>query len=222
MNADPFREMAAAMRGRTGFDGTMLKFSKGQWLAGKNAETMNGAELIAHVDQSMLGWCKWENKKPVDYHVGFVRDRFAPPKRSTLGESDPKDWERRDTDPWQFTFFLPLTDRDGQLYVYSTTSRGGKDVLANLQEAFADNRQYHPEDAHKLPLVRLSADHYPHPEFGRLETPQFDILRWVEPPPKAAKLIRPPASASPVLAIAHVPQQQSNEHRGDMDDEIPF
>jgi hypothetical protein len=45
--------------------------------------------LVALVDQLMLGWCKWEDKKPVDYHVGFVRDRFKPPKRSELRDADP-------------------------------------------------------------------------------------------------------------------------------------
>jgi hypothetical protein len=226
MGIDPFREMANAMRTRAGFDGTMLKFSKGRWTAGKDAAEMNDKELIAHVDQIMYGWTKWEDKKPVDYHVGFVRDRFKPPRRRDLGDTNPDKWERSDQDPWQLTFFLPMTDpNDGEFFVYSTTSRGGKDALANVQDAFADNRELHPEDAHKLPVVSLSGDHYPHPEFGRVEIPAFDIVRWVEPP-KNIKQIRPTASASPVLAIEQKKDEARDEGSdskfGAFDDEIPF
>jgi hypothetical protein len=71
MGFDPFREMAAALRSRTGFEGTIMKFNKGRWTAGKDAVDMNNRELIAHVDQTMFGWCRWEDKKPVDYHVGL-------------------------------------------------------------------------------------------------------------------------------------------------------
>jgi hypothetical protein len=46
----------------------------------------------------MLGWCKWEDKRPTDYHVGFVRDRYKPPKRSELGDDDSSRWERRGGD----------------------------------------------------------------------------------------------------------------------------
>jgi hypothetical protein len=172
MGLDPFREMAGAMRSRTGLDATMLKFSKGRWVAGKDAVDMNDRELIAHVDQTMLGWCRWEDKKPVDYRVGFVKDRFKPARRRELGDADPNRWERRDQDPWQLTFFLPLTDpNDGGFFVYSTTSRGGKDAIADLLDAYSHNREHHPQEAHKLPQVCLSGDHYNHPDFGRVEKP---------------------------------------------------
>ncbi len=220
---DPFREMAGALRSRTGFDGTKLKFSKGQWLAGKDDATMNNAELIARVDQAMFGWCLWIDKKPVDYFVGFVRDRYQPPKRSQLGHTDRTKWLKKDSDPWQMTSYLPLTDPgDGTLYIYSTTSGGGRDALANLQEAFADNREFHPQEAHKLPVVTLSADHYQHPEFGRVETPMFEIVRWVDPPANM-KAIRPPAPASQMLAIEHTPQglPSGDEPEGYDDSEDP-
>jgi len=59
MNDNPFREMAAAMRSRTGFDGTMLLFKKEiGWKAGKDAVDMNDEELVALVDELMFGWCK--------------------------------------------------------------------------------------------------------------------------------------------------------------------
>jgi hypothetical protein len=212
--------MAAAMRSKTGFDGTMLLFKKGRWTAGKDAVEMNDEELIALVDQSMLGWCKWEDRKPVDYHVGFVRDRYKPPRRHELGANDSSRWEKRDIDPWQFTFFLPLADPEtSELYIFSTTSRGGKDALADLQEAYADHEE---RDAGKAPRVGLSVGRYRHPSFGEVETPVFKILNWVDPP--AIRPIRPPASTS-ALTIEGAAQPAAIEHKPErvsIDDDIPF
>ena len=204
---DPFREMANALRSRPGFNATNLKCPKGHWLAGAAATSTNNAELIARVDHAMFGWCLWVDKKPIDYHVGFVRDRYKPPRRSQLGHTDPAKWPKKGNDPWQMTFYLPLVDpNDDELYVFSTSSKGGRDALANLQEAYADNREFHPQDAHKLPLVTLSTDHYTHPEYGRVETPLFEIVRWVDPPANM-KAVKPPASASPMLALEHTSQE---------------
>jgi DNA (cytosine-5)-methyltransferase 1 len=215
MNTSAFREMAAAMRSKIGFDGIMLLFKKGRWTAGKDAIEMNDEELVALVDQSMLGWCKWEDRKPVDYHVGFVRDRYKPPKRSELGANDSSRWEKRDIDPWQFTFFLPLADPDGSLYIFSTTSRGGRDALADLQEAYADHEE---RDAGKAPRVALSVGRYRHPSFGEVETPVFKIINWVDPP--AIRPIRPPASLS--LAIAQPAAIEHKRSEVDDADDIPF
>src|SRR5262245_54977325 len=126
-NSDPFREMAQAMRARTGFDGAILKFNKGNWIAGKDAINMNEAELIALVDRIMYGFVKWEDKRAVDFHVGFVADRFRPPKRPQLGDTDRSLWDKPSQDPWQLTFVLPMASaEDGELYFFSTSSHGGR------------------------------------------------------------------------------------------------
>jgi hypothetical protein len=218
MNDNPFREMAAAMRSRTGFDGTMLLFKKSFWTAGRDAVDMNDEELVALVDQLMLGWCKWKDNKPVDYHVGFVRDRFQPPKRSELGDNDNSRWEKRDKDPWQFTFFLPLADPEtAALYVFSTTSAGGKDALADLQELYADGRE-RQENAGKAPRVALQGTHYTHQEHGRVDKPCFTIVGWVVPP--AIQPIRPPASQT--IERIDAPQLEHKPRRGELDDDLPF
>jgi hypothetical protein len=208
MNFDPFREMANAMRTKQAFDGTMLKFSKGAWTAGKDGIDMNGRELIALVDRLMFGWVKWEDRRPI-YDVGLVAERFKPRKRAELGDLDRSLWER-DQDPWQMTFILPLSSpQSDELFFYNTTSRGGRDCLANLQEAFADHREAYPDEAHKLPVVQLARDHYPHPEYGRVETPVLDLMYWVEPP--EVKAIKPPAP----LPIEHVATPRIEHRKSD-------
>jgi hypothetical protein len=214
--------MAAAMRGRVGFDAIMLAFKKGFWTAGKDAVDMDGEELIALVSETMFGWVKWQDKRPVDYRVGFVRDRFEPPRRDELGDDDSSQWERRGgdrVDPWVFTYFLPLVDPEtGTLYIFSTTSGGGKDALADLQELYADGLEL-PENAGKAPLVALSGDSYPTRDYGEIQRPIFKIVAWVDRP--AIKPIRPPVSAA--LAIGRVAAPLIEHKRNDIDDpDIPF
>lgn len=228
---DPFREMAQAMRTRTGFDGTILKFAKGNWTAGKDGIGMNDAELIALIDRLMYGFIKWEDKHAVDFHIGFIADRFKPPKRGQLGDTDRSLWDKPNQDPWQMTFVLPLTHvAEGELYFFSTSSQGGRNCLASLQEAYADHRELHPQEAHKLPRIVLAADSYNHQDYGHVDVPLLDITGWVDPPTKNPKIkaIRPPAPTTPLPAIAAAPKSAPEiiENRetvtGHLDDDIPF
>jgi hypothetical protein len=230
MNADPFRKMAAAMRVRPGFDGTNLNFAKGTWTAGKDVN-MNNRELVALVDLTMYGWRKWEDKRPVDYYVGYVKDRFQPPKRSQLGDNDSALWDHADRDPWQLAWFLPLIDeKTGELFIYSTPSKGGKDALAALLEAYADHceqEQDHKlsaQPSYKQPIVTLKADSYPHPKFSsQVIIPVLDIIRWVDPPdfPKL-KAFRPPTSVSALLAPDTKRIASAKELDDEIDDQIPY
>jgi hypothetical protein len=233
MPIDPFREMAAIMRGRQGFDGTLLKFNKeGLWLAGKDGVQMNGVELIALVGESMLGFVLWQNKKPLDYHMGFIRDRYQPPRRELLGHLDRKRWRNTKDDPWQFTHTLPLFDaEESKAFFYSTTSKSGRDCLANLFDAWVSNKETHPKDADKLPLVTLAADSYQHPDYGRVNIPLLEINGWVERPADA-KSIMPPVSSTPLLLLEGTGEHKLIEHveaqkpaaqlSSDLDDQIPF
>jgi hypothetical protein len=211
MNADPFREIAAAMRTRTGFDAITLKFTKGKWTAGKDAVSMDGAELVALVHLMMFGWVLWQDKKPVDYRIGFVADRFKPPPRSKL--PDPGDGK------WEMSFLLPLTDDLDDVHMYTGSSQGAKDALADLQEEYADHRAK-PDQAHKVPRVRLVSSFYPHPKYGRVDVPVLQIIGWVDPPsnPKIAK-IKPPAPAVALLTDA---SSSTSTDVIDIKDEIPF
>jgi hypothetical protein len=238
MTIDPFREVAAAMRSRQGFDGINVKFGQeAGWLASKDNESLNDAEMLALANDVMLGRVLWLDKKPADYQVGFVRDRYQPPHRDQLGHTDKKRWRNMKDDPWsQLTYFLPLVDLNNNiLFIYSAATKGGKDCLANLLDAYSNNREQHREDAHKLPLVTLARDSYVHPSYGtQVWIPLLDIVKWIEPPANL-KPIMPPASSNLVLfdssggnakLIEHddaKPDFGSENPSSDaMDDEIPF
>jgi hypothetical protein len=221
--SNAYREMAAALRAGSGFNAIYLNFTRGAWSAGKDKVDMTTREVVAHVNDSAFGHVKWENKQMVDFDLGFVRDRFRPKLRSTLGDTDPRSWPGG-KDPWVFNFLLPVSDpKTAQLYLYSTSSKGGRDALANLQDAYADHQELHPAQADKLPMICLSSSWYPHPEFGRVTTPCLDIIGWVDPPADVKPLRLPTSSASALIESRAVKQiEPPKSIGGEMDDEIPF
>jgi hypothetical protein len=239
MNVDAFREMAAAMRSRQGF-GAIIKFTKDiGWTANKDTD-LNGAQLLALAADIMHGFVLWLDGKPAEYHIGFIRSNFKPPRRDMLGHTDKSLW-KYDNDPWQATVAVPLLDlNDGALFTFTTSSQGGKDCVANLLDAFSNNLEMHPGDARKLPLVALSRDSYKHASYGKVAIPLFDVVKWIEPPPDLKPILPPAPPSGPMFGliehehkpidrddrlIEHVDRPiQNNGYQSptEIDDDIPF
>jgi hypothetical protein len=75
----------------------MCKFTKqGEFSISDIDNIPAGTRCIAHADQISLGWQRWEDGKPVERHIGLVVDRFVPPPRSELGDTDNQHWELQD------------------------------------------------------------------------------------------------------------------------------
>lgn len=111
---DPFLAYADAISPRS-IVGTLLKFSKGDYLAGEEGEIIpHGTQLTANCDEFLAGWIKWQDGKPVEQRMIRVADGFHPPVRTDLGDTDKSLWETDDKgepkDPWQFTNYLLLMD----------------------------------------------------------------------------------------------------------------
>jgi hypothetical protein len=65
--------------------GKILKFSKGEYLAGENSESIRaGSKLIVAVDELTIGWVRWWAGKPTEHRMVRVADNQAPAKRSEL------------------------------------------------------------------------------------------------------------------------------------------
>jgi hypothetical protein len=126
--------------------------------------------------------------------------------------------------------FLPMLDSSHDVFTYSTTSGGGRDCLANLLDAWVQNKMAHPEDANKLPMVTLSSDSYVHSEYGKINVPMLEIDEWVEPPANLKSVI-PPASSSALMLVdqgggggklIEHHEQESENPGSDFDDDIPY
>lgn len=179
--------------GGPSFVGDLLKFDKfGDWKAGQEERDVpEGTRLIVGIRTLQIGWIKWEDGKPVVVNMVLLDDidngtASPPPKRDTLGDDDKSLWEQDDkgvpVDPWVFTNSVVLYDpEDGQLYTFSTRSKGGINALGRVVKAFNAHVKAYPDE---VPTVTLGSDSYPHAKYGKIMIPMLNILQdeWVEMP----------------------------------------
>jgi len=216
---DPFEALANAISPRT-IVGALLKFSKGDFLAGADAkEIAEGTAFTANVDELMVGWVKWSNGKPIEHIMVRVAEGRTLPKRAELGDDDATRWETDSLgaprDPWQYTSYLQLMGETGDLYTFTTSSRGGLGAIGELCRLYSRHRKKH-SDVH--PVITLEVGSYQHAnkEFGKIKFPKFTLIGW-----------SPKANFNQALAAAglmpapepHVPEEAQADQ---MNDAIPF
>jgi hypothetical protein len=189
---NPFETYGNAVTARQ-FVGDLLKFSKGEYLAGVDGyEVTIGTELAAIMDSLVTGWVKWVGGARVDQRSGPIQN-FQPPQRHELGDDDQDTWdlddEGRPKDPWQFENRIVLVgvDDDQSLYTFTTSSRGGLSAIGELAKAYGHRLHSHPNE---YPVVRLGVGSYAHRNrsFGRIKFPNFEIIDWTESRPLQALL----------------------------------
>src|SRR5262249_2962217 len=112
--------------------GELLKFSKGDYLVGRDGEECSDKELVGAMPGFAHGWIRWEDNHPVEHVMGLLIEGFVPPERSTLGHLDKAMWELNKNngeprDPWQLGLYLPMVTVNGErVYTFSSTSDGGR------------------------------------------------------------------------------------------------
>jgi hypothetical protein len=166
--------------------GTLLKFNKGDWLAGQNNDEVDpDIRLVANMDELLVGWIRWEDNKPTDQIMGRVVDNYVPPKRHELGDNDKAQWELDDRnesrDPWQLSNYLVLKI-DGSapgedLYTFAAASRGSINAVGELCKIYGKAMRQRPDE---FPVIMLDGDAYNHPNkaYGRIKYPIFKVVGW--------------------------------------------
>jgi hypothetical protein len=181
--SNPWLEYGAAV-GASDIVGDLLKFSKGDFLAGQdNREIAPGTRLIANMDSLEVGWIRWEDNRPADRQMGRCAEGFKPPKRNELGDNDKSLWALDDSgsprDPWQFSNHLVLADPedDGQIYTFATSSKGGLTAIGALCSTYGQAMRQHPDE---WPIVELDVGSYAHSNksYGRIKFPIFEVVGW--------------------------------------------
>ncbi|HEU4762907.1 MAG TPA: hypothetical protein VFS74_11350 [Gemmatimonadales bacterium] len=165
--------------------GTLLKFAKGHWTAGKDAEAVAaGTKFYANMQGLKIGWQRWEDGKPSDSVMFAVTSDQKPPLRSSLGDQDKDLWELdkegRPRDPWQFTNELPLVSMDGEELVFSASSKGGINAIGELCIAYSKGRKMKPPGA--VPVIEIGTSSYKHSDktYGLIYTPTLKLVDWIE------------------------------------------
>lgn len=185
-NANPFEAYGNAASQRS-IVGKLLKFSKGDYLTGENNDEMAaGTQLVANMDELMVGWIKWEDSKPSEQIMGRVSENYQPPRRNELGDTDKNDWEVDDQgqhrDPWQFSNYLIMKEPGGEeFYTFTTSSRGGLNAIGELCKSYGKLMRQKPD---QFPIVALGVGSYQHTNksFGRIKFPILELVGWA---PKA-------------------------------------
>lgn len=187
---NPFEKYAARVDSQTTI-GMFLKFTKGDWLVGRDGEECPEKELVALLPGMVHGWVRWEDNYPVEHNMGMLMESFVPPTRETLSHNDQSKWETSDKgaprDPWQQTVYLPMITINAEtMYTFTTSSDGGRRhaITPLCREYGARIRQYPDE----FPVVGLEQDSYLHPDrsIGRVKYPLLPPRRWVKAEPYLA------------------------------------
>jgi hypothetical protein len=158
--------------------GQLLKFSKGDYLAGQDETVIAlGTKLVAIMDQLWIGWIKWRDGRPADHVMGLVSDGYIPPKRAELDDNDKATWETADDgqprDPWQFSNYLVLIEpKEKVLYTFATATKGGLGAIGDLCKVYGKAMRGRPDD---YPVIELGVGSYQHPNktYGRIKYPIF-------------------------------------------------
>jgi hypothetical protein len=157
--SNPWLEIAAELDRLIG--APYLKFSKQGEFAISDTETLPaGTRCVAHTDEIMFGWRKWQDNKVVETRMGRVADRFVPPQRQDLGDTDEDEWELQDDgsrkDRWQFTASVPLiVIPTGAVYLFSVASKGGLRCINAINRAYGARMNARGENV-GLPVVEIA------------------------------------------------------------------
>jgi hypothetical protein len=178
---NPFLSYAEAMTRRT-IDGEILKFVKGEYVAGKDGVVVPvGTEFVAVMDTLAIGYLKWKGGKPVDSHMGLIIDGFTPPRRSEVDEIESDTWEVDKSgdlkDPWQFTNTIVLIELAAKgIYTFGASTRGGLDAIGKLCREHAKK-----SPAGAYPIIGLDVGSYQHTDrsIGKVKFPIFEVGKKV-------------------------------------------
>jgi hypothetical protein len=202
--------------------GKMLRFSKGDWLVNKDDKVDTGTKFTVNLDELLAGWIKWLDSKPVEHLMVPIASGAMPKLRPELGDLDQALWERdrqgTPKDPWQFTNYLPMLDERGELYTFTTSSRGGIGAIARLGRQYAKHRRRHPD---VFPLIAINNDSYQHKikELGRIKFPVFEPAGYVSKTDFLAAL----ATAGYASANTNTDVEPESEGpEDDFNDAIPY
>jgi hypothetical protein len=229
-DADPFQAFADAIAPQH-IVGKLLKFSKGDWLAGENSEPVKQKAFIVGMHALATGWVRWEDFKPVKHAMVIVSSGLQWPRRHELGDNDPSTWEIDDRgqkkDPWEFTTYVPMVaDDDGEVFTFAASSKGARDAIGKLTRTYAAHRRRVPGE---LPVVGLAGDGYQHPNraYGYIKTPVIRVTGWTAElrfnETMALAGYDMPDSGEPAAVEAGPTTAPAVvDHHSDMDDDVPF
>lgn len=164
--------------------GKLLRFTKGEYVAGQdNEEIEEDTKVIVNMDSVLSGWTRWEDNKPAEQLMGPIAEGFQPAKRAELGHDDESLWEQDPNgnarDPWQFgnLVIMKTLGKKGELFTFTTASKGGIGAIGRLCTEYGKEMRERPDE---YPVVTLGVDSYMHTTYGKIKFPKLVIVDWAD------------------------------------------
>jgi hypothetical protein len=170
-------------------DSLLMNGTKGGWTAGRDKrEIPNGTQLVAIINQTMVGFQRWVDGRPERSFLPLSSDPDLKQLRESLGDTDTDAWEERTLggaakDPWSSAIMIPFVDpKTTDCFTFMTTSGGGVRGAKRLIRACVRQIRAAPETtSNHLPLVALGQESYT-PKINKGVTffaPMFEVVDWV-------------------------------------------
>jgi hypothetical protein len=161
--------------------GLLIKFNKhGKFATADGTEISEETDFIAHCDQTLVGWIKFNDDAPPDRHMGQLYDGYIPPPRAELGDTNQSQWSAglsgAPDDPWKHQMCLVLQQAGtAEFFTFVTQSATGRRSVGNLLKHYERMRKINPNE---LPVVRLKAGGFQHRDdrVGWVATPSFAVV----------------------------------------------
>jgi len=169
-------DLAASLRGMAaGASGgsVLLKMAKnGDWIFGSDQTTVEpDSEWAINPFSFVHGYIAWGDGEVLGEAMGPI----ARPKPE-VGEA-PAAAKRGWEDQVGLSVKCVSGDDEGMEARFSVTSVGGKKAVQAVALAIAAQVEVDPTNP--VPVVVLRKGHYQHKSYGRIFTPEFEVVRWV-------------------------------------------
>jgi hypothetical protein len=173
-------EEADALLAATQGHEKLMKFVKGKYKV-VDDEVPLGTQYVAHASQLTYAWTKFVDSKVIDKKYGRAAERWVPPEREDLGDTDQSQWETgldgKPKDPWCFQHLLPLEHLEsGEVVIFTTSSIGGRIATEELVRTYA--RRVKHKGSRALPIIKLASKDMPTRAYGNVPRPYFEIDGW--------------------------------------------
>lgn len=155
-----------------------LKLSKaGEWLFGAEDEDIAENSLfVVGVETFVAGFQAWDEGELLGEEIRLITDQ--PLTRGDL-EDVGAEWKPL----VGFQLICIEGDNEGLQLVYKTTSKGGIKAVNTLMKEIVSRVNTPNNEGKLIPVVALTTDSYRHKKYGKIYTPMFEVVDWVDDAP---------------------------------------